>query len=303
MKNILDTLIIDRVPSDVNRALYLDKRGWAAMTEAERAEYSAGPKGGYCYIDLNRVKDAMEYLDGLMNTAGVKSGYKPVQIGHVGFDQRKWTDTTWIESDKPRPEQWAAHLENVSQYWEYVQEIEADVLSLYNPNGAFYVPLEDGFSAGDVCTITKCNGLVRLIVDVSCDPDAVTVEGLGWAVARKVNGFRAEYVYPGGMFMDVQKALEKLRFSCTAEDGVFDVSITFRAGMRHGAQRTLGMCATRWSNHIIWEVARSLYGTWGGTHGLDWWLFERGYDPHHPFTLSDGSALVTKNGEEFLCLR
>lgn len=303
MKNILDTLITDRVKSDVDRALYLDKRGWAAMTEAERAEYSAGPKGGYCYIDLNRVKGAMEYLESLMNKAGVTSGYEPVLINHKGCNQKTWTDDTWIEYDKPRPTQWAAHLENVAQYWEYVQEIEADVIPLYNPNGTFRLPLEDDFSAGDICTVTKCSGLVRLILDIVCDPDAVTAKGTGWKTARTANSIRAEYVYPGGMFLDVQTALDKLRFACTAEDGIFDVSITFRADLRHGAQRTLGTCVTRWSSHIIWGVAGTLYETWGGTRGLDWWLFERGYGPHYPFTLSDGSAFLTKDGERFLCLR
>ena len=303
MEHILDTLITDRIPFDVDRALYLDKKGWARMTEAERAEYSAGPKGAYCYIDLNRVKDAMEYLEGLMNAAGVTSGYTPVQISHVGFGQRRWTDTTWIAYDKPKPAQWAAHLENVRQFWAYVQTIEAAVLPKYDPRGEHRIHPEETFTGGDVCTISVCSGLVRFLVEVTCDPDSVSVTGEGWEISRTSDGYQCTFYYPGGMFTDVEMILDKLGFACTQEDGVFDASITFRAELRYGPQITLGTCTVRWSTHILWGEAPVLYETWGGTHGLDWWLFERGYDPHHPFILSDGSKLVTEDGEQFLCLR
>lgn len=303
MKNILETLITDRIPADAERLLEMDKKGWARMTPEEREEYRSGPKGGYCHIDMNRVTGAMEYLDGLMGQSGTASGYEPIQIRHVVDWAAPWTDTTWIAADKPRPAQWAAYLANVRQFWAYVRRIKADVLPRYDPYGAYFIRLDDVFTAGDICEITACVGLVRLVVDIDCDPDYITAKGTGWDVVRTESGLRASFFYPGWMFEDVQTALDALAFSCTADDGIFETAFSFRAELRYNAEKALGTCRTRWSSHITWGGARALYGTWGGTHGLDWWLFERGYDPHYPFILSDGSEFITKDEEQFLSLR
>lgn len=295
MKNILETLITDRIPADAERLLEMDRKGWARMTPEERAEYRAGPKGGYCHTDINRVTGAMEYLDGLMAAAGAASGYSPVRVSHVGSGGRTWTDTVWIDYDKPSPGQWAAHLENVRQFWAYVRTIEADILPRYDPHGLYSIRLDEVFTAGDICEVTACCGLLRLIVEVNCDPAYITAQGDGWDVERTADGLRASFFYPGWLFEDVQKALKALRFSCTAGDGIFDVSVTFRAELRYGAEKALGTCMARWSSHITWGGARVLYGTWGGTTDLDWHLFERGEAPSQPYTTA-ARAIVKTTG-------
>lgn len=55
-------LVTDRTSADVNRWKALRAKGWAAMTEAEQAEWTAGMKGSYNYTDFSRVEDAIAYL-------------------------------------------------------------------------------------------------------------------------------------------------------------------------------------------------------------------------------------------------
>lgn len=67
---IIDTLITDRTSSDVSRWSELKSKGWAGMTEAEKAEWSAGMKGAYKYTDLNRVNEALVYLQNRLRGYG-----------------------------------------------------------------------------------------------------------------------------------------------------------------------------------------------------------------------------------------
>ena len=55
-------LVTDRTAADVARWRALHDKGWAAMTPAERTEWSNGMKGAYNYSDMNRVESAVEYL-------------------------------------------------------------------------------------------------------------------------------------------------------------------------------------------------------------------------------------------------
>ena len=59
----ITTLITDRTSADVKRWEYLRNKGFANMTDAERAEWLAGDmKGAYNKGDLNRVGEALNYL-------------------------------------------------------------------------------------------------------------------------------------------------------------------------------------------------------------------------------------------------
>lgn len=81
--SIIDTLITDRTQADVNRALALSAKGWAAMTAAEREEFEARMKGSYNATDLNRVNAAMEYLDTRLKAMGYTGGYyQRVKVPH-----------------------------------------------------------------------------------------------------------------------------------------------------------------------------------------------------------------------------
>lgn len=81
--SIIDTLITDRSQSDVDRALTLSAKGWAAMTAAEKEEFEAGMKGAYNATDLNRVNAAMEYLESRLVAMGYTGGYyQRVKVPH-----------------------------------------------------------------------------------------------------------------------------------------------------------------------------------------------------------------------------
>lgn len=81
--SIIDTLITDRTQADVNRALTLSAKGWAAMTAAEKEEFEAGMKGAYNATDLNRVNAAMEYLEARFKAMGYTGGYyQRVKVPH-----------------------------------------------------------------------------------------------------------------------------------------------------------------------------------------------------------------------------
>ena len=83
---MLLNLITDRTAEDVTRWLALKAKGYANMTEAERAEW-ANSKGAYNYTDLNRVESAVEYLAALLTGYGYY-----VKLGGV---------RSWAEEDVP----------------------------------------------------------------------------------------------------------------------------------------------------------------------------------------------------------
>lgn len=87
-------LITDRTQADVDRAGELNAKGWARMTEEERAEWSAGMKGAYNYADLNRVERAVAELAGKLGlTLSVK--------------------TNWTEADVPKAADFERYLGNI----------------------------------------------------------------------------------------------------------------------------------------------------------------------------------------------
>lgn len=98
--SIIDTLITDRTQADVDRVLALSAKGWAGMSPEERAEWSAGLKGAYNASDLNRVREAMEYLAGVFMSYGYTVILQPMP--------------TWSVGEIPNEEQMAAYLANVT---------------------------------------------------------------------------------------------------------------------------------------------------------------------------------------------
>lgn len=98
--SIIDTLITDRTQADVDRVLALSAKGWAGMSPEERAEWSAGLKGAYNASDLNRVREAMEYLAGV--------------FGAYGYAVSLQVMPTWSDSDIPTEAQMTAYLANLS---------------------------------------------------------------------------------------------------------------------------------------------------------------------------------------------
>lgn len=66
----LTNLITDRTQADVDRRAALAKKGWTAMTEAEREEWSVGMRGAYNATDLNRVGSAVSYVTNRLRACG-----------------------------------------------------------------------------------------------------------------------------------------------------------------------------------------------------------------------------------------
>lgn len=98
--SIIDELITDRTAADAERARQLNRKGWDAMTGAERSFYlSAGNKGAYKALDMNRVERAMQYLAGRLDAVGVQ----------VRLTPREWSD-----GDIPTPEQLEAYRLSVA---------------------------------------------------------------------------------------------------------------------------------------------------------------------------------------------
>lgn len=275
MKNILNALVTDRTQADVERAGRMNKKGWTALTQEERAEYLGGPRGAYTRHDMNRVTWAMSYLESLMNRAGEQSGYQPILINHVTIDG-EWTDAAWIDEDKPRAEQWAAYLANVEQYWDYVCRITAAVLPRYDPHKNGYVRPGEGLTAGDVCAVSECCGLLGLTVDIRCDPERVTAVGTAWTVEQTQAGYTAAYRYLEGPFPDVGDALRALRISCEYRGDVTDIGLAFSAVLRRGGPVALGHCAVRWSPFLTWGEFEAAWTQWEGTSSLTWDEAQRG---------------------------
>lgn len=92
-------LITDRTARDVARLQELNAKGYANMSDAERAEWSKASKGAYNYTDLNRVENAVKYLADELN----KAGY-PVEILEI---------RTWKAADAPTLSDMSRYLENV----------------------------------------------------------------------------------------------------------------------------------------------------------------------------------------------
>lgn len=50
-------IITDRTYEDVQRVIEFEKRGWANLSDEEKAEWLAGMKGALNHTDLNRMID------------------------------------------------------------------------------------------------------------------------------------------------------------------------------------------------------------------------------------------------------
>lgn len=81
--SIIDNLITDRNQSDVDALRALLARGKANWTAEELAEFNlARSKGAYNATDLNRVTEAMDYLNERLVGYGYQTGYQKVEVPH-----------------------------------------------------------------------------------------------------------------------------------------------------------------------------------------------------------------------------
>lgn len=96
-------LVYDRTYDDVLRWLELRNKGYAKMTEAERAEWdAANMKGAYNTSDLNRVGLALNYVRDRLATAS----YVAPDVFYAKMD--------WEETDIPTRAEFTAYLRYVA---------------------------------------------------------------------------------------------------------------------------------------------------------------------------------------------
>lgn len=284
---VLDTLITDRVEDDVEAARELLRRGLGRMSTAEKEAVKRGLKGSYGPTDMNRVREAIEYVDSLAIAAKRDSAYTPVMIPHkvpVAFDGmglvtqwNQWTDKVWIDYDLPTPAQWAAHLENINDLWAVARRFVAVVLPRYDPDERGYLKTGTDVEAWKLFQVLDSVGLLELRVSFEGPPD-ITASGTGWMVEQTDTGWIATLDYANCPYPDIGDALNALVISCNADQTV-DGAFTLSATLRYDYEVTSGTCLVSWSPLILWREAKEKYGTWGGASGLTWGEAARGEDP------------------------
>ena len=93
------SFITNRTQGDVARHRELARKGFANMTDTERAEWLAPSKGAYNYHDLNRVEEGVEKLTTYLNAMGRADGLYPT---------RRWT-----AADRITPVEMERYLRNI----------------------------------------------------------------------------------------------------------------------------------------------------------------------------------------------
>lgn len=138
------TLITDRTAADVARVQTLAAKNYAAMTDAEKAEWDADMKGAYNASDLNRVTAALEDLKSQLN------GYGYAVPGYYSLK------TDWDEADEPTENEMAIYIGNVAA----VRRVLA-VLSTTPTTPASMANL----------TVDKANDIEKILLDISVQLD------------------------------------------------------------------------------------------------------------------------------------
>lgn len=99
--SILDTLITNRTQADVDKLesiLAVPPENWSAETLAEFN--LARSKGSYNYTDLNRVTQAMDYINNQLVGYGYATGYQKIKIPRKGSGRlpEGYTELEYIQS-------------------------------------------------------------------------------------------------------------------------------------------------------------------------------------------------------------
>lgn len=130
-------LITDRTQADVDRRAELKEKGWAAMTAAERAEWETPLKGGYSYVDMNRVESAVEYV-----------ANKLTEAGYIVLPVVK---KNWTVTDKPT-------INDLNRYMKNVEDIRSAL--------ATFLSTPDAPTIKKKLTYQMANDLEQILIDV-----------------------------------------------------------------------------------------------------------------------------------------
>lgn len=129
-------LIIDRTNVDVTYAQSMKGKKWANFTEEQKVEYLLGLKGAYCYIDFNRVENAVAYLSDLLKI--------------YGYSNTVNIKTNWTAED----------MQKVSEIQRYINNI-AELKNKYYSNVEGTMP-----TTATWLTVEGANYLEKLLVDI-----------------------------------------------------------------------------------------------------------------------------------------
>lgn len=136
---MINTLVTDRTAADLARWLELRNKGYANMTEAERAEWGAGMKGAYNASDLNRVGEAMNYIRDRLADASY--------ISRIVFTAK----TDWTETDIPT-------AKDITEYLRYVSIIREALAQFAT------TPTTPTYTGG--LDYQEANNIEKILVDV-----------------------------------------------------------------------------------------------------------------------------------------
>lgn len=137
---MLENLITDRTAADVSRWRQLRDKGYAAMTEAERAEWDAGTmKGAYNASDLNRVGNALNFVRDRLES-----------VGHIAANAFE-AKTDWTAADVPT-------AGDLTRYLGYVSAV-AEALAKFPTTPQ--TPTDTG-----ALDYTEANAIEQILIDV-----------------------------------------------------------------------------------------------------------------------------------------
>ena len=135
------TLITDRTTADLKHWEYLRDKGFANMTETERAEWLSGNmKGSYHSTDLNRVGTALNYLRDRLTEAG-----------YMSYTTTFTAKTNWTVTSIPTAEDLTYYLKCVSNIREAMAQFETTPPS----------PTDTG-----ALNIDEANNIEKILIDV-----------------------------------------------------------------------------------------------------------------------------------------
>ena len=99
--NTIPSLITDRSQADVDYVKQLIAKGWDAMTDEEKSQWSSGLKGAYNATDLNRVESAVDYVAKRLVPTGYIMDYA--------------VKTTWQKNEFVSPAEAERYLGNIEK--------------------------------------------------------------------------------------------------------------------------------------------------------------------------------------------
>ena len=135
------TLITDRTDADFKHWEYLRNKGYANMSQTERAEWLSGSmKGSYNASDLNRVGEALNYLQDKLNNAG-----------YMTYQRMFTAKTDWTVASIPTAEDLTYYLKCVSHI--------RDALTLFDETPR--APIDTG-----TLNIEEANNIEKILFDV-----------------------------------------------------------------------------------------------------------------------------------------